>query len=405
MANCVENDGFRSWFRKLFRVVGAAGPAPSLVWLCSGLFLLAPLLAGAGLFVAHDMAPSLVFYSMGRTLLRVSFPRFCVAGWETLQCRRRCSSRLSLCAWDFAGLSVAPPVVALLCAQGWKSPLLRWLLVVIVCDFVFFLAPRGIWLVGEDERDFDVSLKGLFGAPALGFLIKKGLAAAMLAAPLAAMKWSMPACSRICPPCSQSTLMLPLHAACFAAFLWPHRHTNLVVPYSWWKESGIGEGKGEKKAGRSNLCLGLWLVLLLFQVGISSFATASEAALVGILKLVGWQLPAAASLSVTVFGVVFVAAAAMCGIFTIDCDFSFLGFDFSLIEESGEFIPAAASVAALVSGQQEWIVAAAASVGPIAFVVCYQFFVDILWSHFASVQVEATPRVDVDETRVVFRLS
>ena len=100
-------------------------------------------------------------------------------------------------------------------------------------------------------------LKGLFGAPDLVFLIKKGLAAAMLAAPLAAMRWSMPACSRICPPCSQSSLMLPLHAACFAAFLWPHRHTNLVVPYSWWKESGIGKGKGEKKAGRSNLCLGL----------------------------------------------------------------------------------------------------------------------------------------------------
>ena len=70
--------------------------------------------------------------------------------------------------------SAAPPVVALLCAQGWVSPLLRWLLVVLVCDFVFFLAPRGFWLVWVDERDFDVSLKGLFGAPDLGFLDQEG---------------------------------------------------------------------------------------------------------------------------------------------------------------------------------------------------------------------------------------
>ena len=42
--------------------------------------------------------------------------------------------------------------------------------------------------------------------------------------------------------------------------------------------------------------------------------------------------------------------------------------------------------------------AAAASVGLLAFVVCFQFLVDILGSRFASVQVEATPRVDVDET-------
>ena len=85
----------------------------------------------------------------------------------------------------------------------------------------------GFWLVWVDERDFDVSFKGLLGAPDLVFLIKKVLAAAMLAAPLAAMRWSMPACSKICPPCSQSSSMLPLHAACFAVFLWPHRHRIL----------------------------------------------------------------------------------------------------------------------------------------------------------------------------------
>ena len=60
-----------------------------------------------------------------------------------------------------------------------------------------------------DECDFYVSFYGMFGA----------LAAAMLAAPLAAMRRSMPPCSRICPPCSQPSLLQPLHAACFAAFL------------------------------------------------------------------------------------------------------------------------------------------------------------------------------------------
>ena len=68
-----------------------------------------------------------------------------------------------------------------------------------------------------------------------------------------------------------------------------------------------------------------------------------------------------------------------------------------------EFIAAAASVAAMVSWQEGWMVAAAASVGPIAFVVCYQFSVDILGSRFASVHVEATPRVDVDPA--LFHLS
>ena len=107
---------------------------------------------------------------------------------------------------------------------------------------------------------------------------------------------------------------------------------------------------------------------------------------VGILKPCGWQLQPAA------------VAAAMCGIFTLDCGFSFLKFDFSLIEESCEFTAAAASVAALVSWQHGLFFAAAASVGHLAFVDCYQFLVDILGSRFASVQVEATPRVDVDET-------
>ena len=134
---------------------------------------------------------------------------------------------------------------------------------------------------------------GMFGPSVLVFWFKRILAAAMLAAPLAAMRWSMPACSRICPPCSQSSLMLPLHAACFAAFLWPHRHTILVVLYSWWKKSGIGKGKGEKKAGRSYVCLGLWLFLIPFQVGISSLAAATEAAFCGILKFCGQLQPAA----------------------------------------------------------------------------------------------------------------
>ena len=52
----------------------------------------------------------------------------------------------------------------------------------------------------------------------------------------------------------------------------------------------------------------------------------------------------------------------------------------------------------MVSWQHGWTVAAAASVGHIAFVDCYQFLVDMLGSRSASVQVEATPRVDVDET-------
>ena len=60
MAKGVENDGFLSWFRILFRVVGAAVSAPSLVWLCSRLFLLAPLLAEAAFLRVHGMAPSLV---------------------------------------------------------------------------------------------------------------------------------------------------------------------------------------------------------------------------------------------------------------------------------------------------------------------------------------------------------
>ena len=217
------------------------------------LLLLAPLLAEAAFFFVHDMAPSLVMKLDGEDSVEGLLP-------EVL----------------FGSVSAG---------AGRSAPLLRWLLVVLVCDFVFFWAPHGFCLVWVDERDFDVSFKAMFGAPDLVFLIKQGLAAAMLAAPLGAMRWSMPACSRICPPCSQSSLMLPLHAACFAAFLWPHRHTNLVVPYSWWKESGIGKGKGEKKAGYSKLCLGLWLVLLPFQVVISSLAAASEAAYVRYLHI------------------------------------------------------------------------------------------------------------------------
>ena len=48
----------------------------------------------------------------------------------------------------------------------------------------------------------------------------EGRVAAMLAAPLAATRWSMPACSRICPPCSQSSWLLLGPAAGGAAFLW-----------------------------------------------------------------------------------------------------------------------------------------------------------------------------------------
>ena len=55
-----------------------------------------------------------------------------------------------------------------------------------------------------------------------------------------------------------------------------------------------------------------------------------------------------------------------------------------LIEESCKFTAAAASVAALVSWKHG-LLAAAASVGLLAFVVCYQFPVDILGSRFASV--------------------
>ena len=296
----------------------------------------------------------------------VSFPRSCLARWV--------DSSVSPPVQE----SYVPPGVALLCAQGWVSPLLCWLLVVLVCDFVFFWARHGFWLVWVDERDFDVSFNGMFGASVLVFLFKRILAAAMLAAPLAAMRWSMPACSRICPPCSQSSLMLLLHAPCFAAFLWPHRHTYLVVLYSWWKKSGIGKGRGVKKAGRSYVCLGLWLFLIPFQVGISSLAAATEAAFCGILKFCGHLQPAA-------------VAAATHGIFTLVCGISLLKFVFSLIEESCEFTEAAASVAALFSWKHG-LFAAAASVGLLAFVVCYQFLVDILGSRFASVQVLCRPK-------------
>ena len=255
MANGVENDGFLSWFRILFRVVGAAVPVPSLVWLCSGLFLLAPLLAEAAFLRVHDMAPSLVKKIDGEDSVVGILP-------EVLFGRVRDGS----VSPPVQGSSV-PPVVALLCAQEWVSPLLRWLLVVLVCDFVFFRARHGFWLVWVDERDFDVSFKGMLGAPVL-----------VLAA-----------------------------------------------------------AKGEKKADRFNLCLGLWLVLLPFQVGISSLAAATEPAFVDILKPCGWQLQPAA------------VAAAKHGIFTLVCGISFLKFVFSLIEESCEFTAAAASVAALVS--------------------------------------------------------
>ena len=126
------------------------------------------------------------------------------------------------------------------------------------------------------------------------------------------------------PASSQSTLMLPLHAACFAAFLWPHRHANLVVPCSWSKESGIGKGKGEKKAGRAIFSLGLWLVLLPSQVGISSLAAATEAAHAGVLKLFGWLLRSAAAFAwVFVTMSVFLAAAAIVGFITPGGDYCF----------------------------------------------------------------------------------
>ena len=81
----------------------------------------------------------------------------------------------------------------------------------------------------------------------------------------------------------------------------------------------------------------LWLTWLPVQVSSLRLAAASEGALVGILKLVGWQLqPAAASLLVIVFGLVNVAAAAMFGIFTLGRDFCFPAFVFSLIEENDD---------------------------------------------------------------------
>ena len=99
--------------------------------------------------------------------------------------------------------------------------------------------------------------------------------------------------------------------------------------------SGKGTDKGEKKAGNLVLSHVLWLTWLPVQVSSLRLAAASEAALVGILKPVGRQLqPAAASLLVIVFGVVYVAAAAMFGIFTLGRDFCFPAFVFSLIEEN-----------------------------------------------------------------------
>ena len=96
--------------------------------------------------------------------------------------------------------------------------------------------------------------------------------------------------------------------------------------------SGKGTDKGEKKAGNLVSSHVLWLTWLPVQVRL---AAPSEAALVGILMLVGWQLqPAAASLLVIVFGLVNVAAAALFGIFTLGRDFCFPAFVFSLIEEN-----------------------------------------------------------------------
>ena len=184
--------------------------------------MLAPLLAGAALFVAHDMAPSLVMKFDGEDSFEGILPEVLdgrvgdVAVPPSVQ-----QSAVPLCSsWDYAGLSVAPPLVA------WMPPLLRWLLVVVVCAFAFFLAPRGSWLVWVEERDFDVSLKGLFGAQAQVFLTKKGLAAAMLAAPLAAMRWGSPACSKICPAMLSVFFVVAALAGCLPGcdFLDTPRH-------------------------------------------------------------------------------------------------------------------------------------------------------------------------------------
>ena len=87
-----------------------------------------------------------------------------------------------------------------------------------------------------------------------------------------------------------------------------------------------------------------------------------------------------------------------------------------LIEENDEYIAAAASVVALFLWQEVWMVAAAASDGLFVLVFCYWCLEAVSWvlvffglatmtlcheregSRFASVQAEATPRVDVDET-------
>ena len=131
MANGVENVGFLSWFRILFRVVGAAVPAPLLVWLCSGLFWLAPLLAEAAFPRVHDMAPSLVMKFDGEDSVVGILPEvlFGEVGDGSMS--------------PLVQESYVPPGIALLCAQGWVSPLLCWLLVVLVCDFVFFWARHG----------------------------------------------------------------------------------------------------------------------------------------------------------------------------------------------------------------------------------------------------------------------
>ena len=97
----------------------------------------------------------------------------------------------------------------------------------------------------------------------------------------------------------------------------------------------IVEKVREQKAGNLVLSHALWLTWLPVQVSSLRLAAASEAALVGILIPVGWQLqPAAASLLVIVFGLVNVAAAALFGFFTFGCDFCFPAFVFSLIEEN-----------------------------------------------------------------------